>query len=115
MTTIKIHAPVYWNHKTAIQKEKSYVWDSLATFSHRQVKNDVPMFKNLVIAQCVLFIPLLAILMFGFHIQVGLLAVIIGLFLINIMIEMGGSGMRTINGIFALGILNLLMLAMLLV
>jgi hypothetical protein len=115
MTTIKIHPPVYWNHKQAAKLEKKHAWDKLVVFAHTQVKNEIPMFKNLVAVQCVLFLPLLALLVLGLHSPVSLILVIVALFLANIIISAGGSGMRAINSIFALGILNLLTLALLLV
>jgi len=115
MSAIKIHAPLYWNHKQAGQKGENSVSDKLLAFTHGQVKNEIPMFRNLVIVQCVLFLPLLALLMFGFHAQLSLLIVTTALFLINIVIDMGGSGMRTVNSIFALGILDILLLLLLVV
>jgi len=92
MSTI-INAPSHWITGPAIQKQK----------------NDSNIYNKLVV------LPLPALLIFYYHGPVIVLAIAITLFFANIIACIGGQGMRSIVSIFALIIIDLIMLVMFLV
>jgi len=116
MSTI-INAPSHWITGPAIQKQKndSNIYNKLVVFADNQAKNMTSLFTTSLIAQCVLFLPLPALLIFYYHGPVIVLAIAITLFFANIIACIGGQGMRSIVSIFALIIIDLIMLVMFLV
>jgi|GEM_PF-2640917 len=115
MSVIKIHAPVYWREKRVAPKKRTNNWETLVAFAHNAVKSESPLFKLSLAAELVLFLPLLILLIFGFHTPVNIMTAVIVVFSANFIGGMTGSGMRAITSIFALCLLNLVMLAMLVV
>jgi hypothetical protein len=112
-----INAPSHWIAGSAIQKQKndSNIYNKLIVFADSQTKNMTSLFTISLIAQCVLFLPLPALLMFHYHEAIIVLAIVITLFFANIIKCIGGNGMRSIVSIFALIIIDLIMLVIFLV
>jgi hypothetical protein len=112
-----INAPTKWIAVPATQKQKndSNIYNKLIVFADSQAKNMTSLFTTSLIAQCVLFLPLPALLMFYYHGAVIVLAIVITLFFANIIACIGSQGMRSIVSISALIIIDLIMLVIFLV
>jgi hypothetical protein len=112
-----INAPTEWIVEQAIQEQKkgSNIYNKLIVFADNQTKNMTSLFSISLVAQCVLFLPLPALLMFHYHEAVTIIAIVITLFFANIIACIGGQGMRSIVSISALIVIDLIMLVIFLV
>jgi hypothetical protein len=112
-----INAPSHWIAEPAIQKQKNdrNIYNKLIVFADSQAKNMTSLFSISLIVQCMLFIPLPALLMFYYHGAVVVLAIVITLFFANIIACIGSHGIRSIVSISALIIIDLIMLVIFLV
>jgi hypothetical protein len=112
MAAIKIHTPFYWLYKTANSRHKIGIWDELEAFADNNAINGTLWFKISLIAQVILFLLLPALLIFYYQVPFIILAVTLTLFFINIIDGMAGSGRRAITSVFAIAVIDLLMLAL---
>jgi len=109
MATIKINTHAHWIAESATQKANN-IRDRWLVIAGSIAKNTTSGFRISLTAQCLLFIPLPSLLIFYYHAPISVLAIIFILFFANIIASINGSGMRAIISIFAMCIIDLLML-----
>ncbi len=91
---------------------KNNTWTNLLAIADRQTDNKTTWYLFSLIFQGVLFLPIPAVLMYYYHASIIVLPVTFGLFLANIIVGMGGSGIRIVLGLFIFTVvMNLTMLA----
>ncbi|MEO3407764.1 hypothetical protein AAFN85_27850 [Mucilaginibacter sp. CAU 1740] len=111
MATLKINAPE-WNaantqnvSATTTAKTKQSTWTKLTAFADSQAPNRTGWFMFSLLSQGVLFLPIPAFLLYYYAAPIIILAVTLVLFFANIIAGMGGSGIRTLLGLFAFSVL----------
>ena len=91
---------------------KDHTWANLLALADEQDGNKTLWFLFSLIFQGVLFLPIPAVLMYYYNASIIVLPITFGLFLANIIVGMGGSGIRVVIGLFLFSVLvNLSMLA----
>ncbi|AYL96752.1 hypothetical protein [Mucilaginibacter celer] len=110
MATIKINAPEWTaantnTSSTSAKKNKQSNWNKLMAYVDSQAPNRTGWFMFALLSQGVLFLPIPALLLYYFSAPIIVLAITLVLFFANIIAGMGGSGIRTLLGLFALSIL----------
>jgi hypothetical protein len=91
---------------------KNNIWTNLLNVADRQAEHKTIWFLFSLIFQGVLFLPIPAVLMYYYHASIIVLPITFGLYLGNIIVGMGGSGIRVVLGFQLLSVLiNLGMLA----
>ena len=91
---------------------KNNSWTKLLTVADAQAEHKTAWFLFSLIFQGVLFLPIPAVLMFYYNASIIVLPITFGLYLGNIIVGMGGSGIRVVLGFQLLSVLiNLGMLA----
>jgi hypothetical protein len=99
-------------HISATQQTNS-TWEKLLAIADNQADNKTLWFLFSLIFQGVLFLPIPAVLMYYYQAPIIVLPVTFGLYLGNIIVGMGGSGIRVMLGFIALSVIvNLTMLAL---
>ena len=108
------NAPAHWFEGATTQKHKSDVniYSRLMASADINARNMTPLFTISLIVQCVLFLPLVLVLMFYYNTPVSILAITLTLFFANIIKCIGGSGHRSIISIFAVVLIDLIMLVL---
>src|ERR1700712_1904487 len=92
---------------------KNHAWANLLAMADHQADNKTIWFFFSLIFQGVLFLPIPAVLMFYYNASIIVLPITFGLYLANIIVGMGGSGIRVVIGLFVFSVLlNLGMLAL---
>jgi len=92
---------------------KNNNWTNLMNIVDAQAEHKTMWFLFSLIFQGVLFLPIPAVLMYYYHAPIIVLPITFGLYLGNIIVGMGGSGIRVVLGFQLLSILvNLGMLAL---
>ncbi len=105
-----INTTAHWLAGSAIQKQSdNNIYNKLIVFADSQTKNMTSLFTISLIGQCMLFLPLPALLM-HYHEAIIVLAIVVTLFFANIIACIGGKGMRSIVSIFALIVIDLIIL-----
>jgi len=111
MASINIHTPARLTNEQVIKKNEEKL-GRFEIFADNQSSNRTVWFLVSLVAQGVLFLPIPAALMYYYNAPVLVLIITLALFFANIIAGMGGSGIRTLIGLFALSIVvHLLMLA----
>ncbi len=98
-----IHAPAQWDKVKSQQKTINF-WNKWLAFSDSQKKNKTFWFLFSLVFQGVFFLPLPAVLTFYYGAPEYIVAVTLILFFANVIAGMGGSGIRTMLGLFALSV-----------
>jgi len=92
---------------------KNNSWTKLLNIADGQAEHKTVWFLFSLIFQGVLFLPIPAVLMYYYHASIIVLPITFGLYLGNIIVGMGGSGIRVVLGFQLLSVLiNLSMLAL---
>jgi hypothetical protein len=107
-----IKAPAYWANSTTHHTNINILQKYLA-YADSQSDRKTLWFLISMIFQGIFFLPLPAVLIFYFGAPVFILIITLGLFFANLIAGMGGAGIRTIFGLFALSILVHLIMAVL--
>lgn len=103
-TLTHIHAP---------EQNANNIWEKILVMADNQADNKTAWFLVSLIFQGVLFLPIPAVLMYYYNAPIIVLPITFGLFLSNIIVGMGGSGIRVVLGMILLSvIINLTMLAL---
>jgi hypothetical protein len=91
---------------------KNNTWTNLLAMADHQADHITIWFLFSLIFQGVFFLPIPAVLMYYYHAPIIVLPITFGLYLANIIVGMGGSGIRVVIGFLLCSILiNLGMLA----
>jgi hypothetical protein len=89
------------------------IWAKLLNIVDGQAEHKTIWFLFSLIFQGVLFLPIPAVLMYYYHAPIIVLPITFGFYLGNIIVGMGGSGIRVVLGFQLLSMLvNLSMLAL---
>jgi hypothetical protein len=92
--------------------KETNVWANLMTKLDGQADHKTIWFLFSLVFQGVLFLPIPAVLMYYYNASIIVLPITFGLYLANIIVGMGGSGIRTVIGFFMFtALVNLVMLA----
>lgn len=87
-------------------------WKNLMIRADSQTEYKTAWYLFSLVFQGVFFLPIPAVLLYFYHASIFVLPVAFGFYMANIIIGMGGSGIRVVLGALALSILvNLSMLA----
>lgn len=110
MATLKINAPEWTavninTANTTATKTNTNIWNKLMALADSQAPNRTGWFMFSLISQGVLFLPIPAFLLYYYAAPIFILAVTLVLFFANIIAGMGGSGIRTLLGLFAFSVL----------
>jgi hypothetical protein len=91
--------------------EKNRTWTNLLAIADHQSEHKTLWFLFSLIFQGVCFLPIPAVLIYYYHAPIIVLPITFGLYLSNIIVGMGGSGIRVVIGLFLLSVfINLAML-----
>ena len=92
---------------------KKPIWTNLLSRVDHQEDNKTAWFLVSLIFQGILFLPIPAVLMYYYHASIIVLPITFGLYLGNIIVGMGGSGIRFMVGFILFSVMvNLLMLTL---
>jgi hypothetical protein len=92
---------------------KNHSWTNLLAIADHQADHKTMWFLFSLIFQGVCFLPIPAVLIYYYHASIIVLPITFGLYLSNIIVGMGGSGIRVVIGLFLLStLINLSMIAM---
>jgi hypothetical protein len=90
----------------------NHTWASLLSIADHQAEHKTIWFFFSLVFQGVLFLPIPAVLLFYYNASIIVLPITFGLYLANIIVGMGGAGIRVVLGLFICSVLiNLGMLA----
>ena len=93
--------------------KETHMWANLMAKLDSEAEHKTIWFLFSLIFQGVLFLPIPAVLMYYYNASIVVLPITFGLYLANIIVGMGGSGIRMVIGFFILTILvTLFMLAL---
>jgi len=93
--------------------KENHTWANLLTVADNQAEHKTIWFLFSLIFQGVLCLPIPAVLMYYYHAPIIVLPITFGLYLANIIVGMGGMGIRVVIGALLFSILvNLGMLAL---
>ena len=93
--------------------KETHMWANLMAKLDSEAEHKTIWFLFSLIFQGVLFLPIPAVLMYYYNASIVVLPITFGLYLANIIVGMGGSGIRMVIGFFMFTILvNLFMLAL---
>ena len=110
MATIKTTFPQNWAQTENSSSNNLTIWNKLAAFADTQKPNRTLWFFVNLVVHGVFILPLPVVLIYYFGAPTAILGVTMILFFVNIVANMGGSGMRSVLGLFAASIaVNLLM------
>lgn len=99
-------------HLNVSEQRTTNTWEKILAIADNQASNKTFWFLISLIFQGVLFLPIPAVLMYYYDAPTIVLPVTFGLYLGNIIVGMGGSGIRVTLGFITLSIIvNLTMLA----
>ncbi len=116
MATIKTSLPQNWAQTEALSNNNLNIWSKLAAFADTQKPNRTLWFFLNLTVHGVFILPLPVVLIYYFGAPVAILGITMTLFFINIVANMGGSGIRTTLGLFAASIaIHLLMVLLTLI
>jgi hypothetical protein len=108
INTSIVHEDQNW----VIVKE-THIWANLMAKLDSQAEYKTIWFLFSLIFQGVLFLPIPAVLMYYYNAPIVVLPITFGLYLANIIVGMGGSGIRMVIGFFFFtALVNLFMLAL---
>ncbi|PWK80090.1 hypothetical protein LX99_00554 [Mucilaginibacter oryzae] len=110
MATLKINNPEWATAdnnavSAGATKSNQTTWEKIIAFADSQAPNRTGWFMFALLLQGVLFLPVPAFLLYYFSAPIIVLAITLVLFFANIIAGMGGSGIRTLLGLFAFSIL----------
>jgi hypothetical protein len=92
---------------------KNHILANLLSIADHQADNKTIWFFFSLVFQGVLFLPIPAVLLYYYHAPLIVLPITFGLYLANIIVGMGGSGIRVVLGLLFFSVLvNLTMLAL---
>lgn len=113
MATLKTTLPQQWAQTEASTNNNLNIWTKLAAFADTQKPNRTLWFFVSLVVHGVFILPLPVVLIYYFGAPVMILGITMILFFVNIVANMGGSGIRTTLGLFAasIGIHVLMVLA----
>jgi len=101
------------DHNWLTVNKETNVWANLMAKLDSQAEHKTIWFLFSLIFQGVLFLPIPAVLMYYYNAPIIVLPITFGLYLANIIVGMGGSGIRMVIGFFMFTVLvNLTMLAL---
>jgi len=93
--------------------KETHIWTNLLAVADHQSEHKTIWFLFSLIFQGVLCLPIPAVLMYYYHAPIIVLPITFGLYLANIIVGMGGMGIRVVIGALLFSILvNLGMLAL---
>lgn len=104
MDTI-LNASTSWNNQTESRSKAIGSESKLTAFINSQKKNETAWFLISMMIQGIFFLPIPAILVFGFNAPAYILIFTLGLFFANIIAGMSNAGTRAIIYLFAASIL----------
>ena len=104
MATIKTTIPQQWAQTEASTNSNLNIWNKLAAFADTQKPNRTLWFFLNLTVHGVFILPLPVVLIYYFGAPVAILGITMTLFFVNIVANMGGSGIRTTLGLFAASI-----------
>jgi hypothetical protein len=91
---------------------KINIWNETLAIADSQSEHKTIWFLFSLVFQGVLFLPIPAVLMYYYHASIIVLPITFGLYLANIIVGMGGSGIRVMLGFILVTVMvNLGMLA----
>jgi hypothetical protein len=112
MTTTTISANTRWSAEAPAQTHKTTIYNKFVAFTDSQTEHKTLWFMVSMIVQGIFFLPVPALLMFSYNAPAVVLIITLSLFFANVILGMGGAGVRTLLSVFAASILiHLLMLA----
>ncbi|WP_461448622.1 hypothetical protein [Mucilaginibacter sp.] len=92
--------------------KETHIWANFMAILDRQAEHKTIWFLFSLIFQGVLFLPIPAVLMYYYNASIIVLPITFGLYLSNIIVGMGGYGIRVVIGFFMFtALVNLSMLA----
>ena len=92
---------------------KNHTLANLLSIADNQADNKTIWFFFSLVFQGVLFLPIPAVLLYYYHAPLIVLPITFALYLANIIVGMGGSGIRVVLGLLIFSVLvNLIMLAL---
>ena len=110
MATFKTSFPQNWAPTEALDSNNIDFWSKLAAFADTQKPNRTLWFFLNLTVHGIFILPLPVVLIYYFGAPVAILGITMIVFFINIVANMGGSGIRTTLGLFAASIaIHLLM------
>ncbi|WP_179415742.1 hypothetical protein HDF19_20900 [Mucilaginibacter sp. E4BP6] len=93
--------------------KENQIWVNLMAKLDNQAEHKTLWFLFSLMFQGVLFLPIPAVLMYYYNAPIIVLPITFGLYLANIIVGMGGSGIRTVISFFMFtALVNLIMLAL---
>jgi hypothetical protein len=102
---------VHEDHNWLTVKE-THIWANLMAKLDSQADHKTIWFLFSLVFQGVLFLPIPAVLLYYYNAPIIVLPITFGLYLANIIVGMGGSGIRMVIGVFIFtAVVNLAMLA----
>lgn len=101
MATIKTTFPQQWAQTEALSSNNLNIWSRLNAFADTQKPNHTLWFFINLTLHGVFILPLPVVLIYYFGAPVVILGVTLIVFFLNMIANMGGSGIRTTLGLFA--------------
>jgi len=105
MATIKTTFPQSWAQAEVTNNNSLSIWSKLVAFADTQKSNHTLWFFINLTLHGVFILPLPVVLIYYFGASVAVLGVTMIVFFVNIVANMGGSGIRTTLGLFAASII----------
>ena len=116
MATIKTTLPKQWAQTEALSNNNLNIWSRLNAYADTQKPNHTLWFFINLTLHGVFILPLPVVLIYYFGAPVIILAITLIVFFLNIIANMGGSGIRTTLKLFAVSIaIHLLMVLTILI
>ncbi|MFD0750297.1 hypothetical protein ACFQZS_09105 [Mucilaginibacter calamicampi] len=104
MATIKTTLPQQWAQTESSTTDNVSIWSKLTAFADSQKPNRTLWFFVNLVVHGVSILPLPVVLIYYFGAPVAILGITMIVFFVNIVANMGGSGIRTTLGLFAASI-----------
>jgi hypothetical protein len=109
INTSIVHQHQNW---LTVKETETHIWANLMEKLDAQAGNKTIWFLFSLVFQGVLFLPIPAVLLYYYNASIIVLPITFSLYLANIIVGMGGSGIRMVIGFFFFtALVNLIMLA----